>query len=75
MLIDDFIFAFEHDTCVELYAFGDDAVGGEFMRDALVVFRRLQQGFGRNTTDIEACTSETGFAVALPFVDTRDFET
>ena len=76
VLLHDGIFAGNHLGHIHLQAFHGDAVVSEVVGRLVVMFRRLQQGFGRNATHIGTgaawCRATLGI---LPFINTRHLET
>src|SRR5690606_4552906 len=62
VLLDDHIFAADQLVQVQRYALDVHAVLGQMQIGVLEVFGRLQQGLGRNATNVGACTARSGFA-------------
>lgn len=52
VLTDDVVLALEHLCHVHLHPFDADAMCGKVVGGGVEVFRRLQQGFGRDATHV-----------------------
>src|SRR5690606_9753211 len=72
---DNFVLAGNHGRDINRQSVHFNAMFGKFVPGTLEILRRFKQCLGRNTTDIQAGSSQTGFALPIfPVINTYRFE-